>query len=156
MLVEYKLGRLIFGTGSRWKMRAPRFEKSKPLHAQNRVIHLWPKQYTPPLYFCVCGGGRSSSPNHTAAAPRPPAGGLVGVRFARYRSLRSPTLRPPANPRVLGFALMGGRNVSRWHVRRNIKKQSIELSQRARASGRRAPWPILPALYSLRYCYNSK
>jgi len=93
--------------------------ESKPLQAQNRVSHSWPKQYTPPLYLSECGGGRSSSPNHQLQLLGPWASS--GFTALANRSLRSPTLRPPANPRVLGFALLGGRNVSNWQdVRRKI------------------------------------
>jgi len=64
------------------------------------------------FWSCRLTPSRSS----LAARRRPRRGSLHSLR-----SFRSPTLRPPANPRVLGFALMGGRNVSRWKdVRHNI------------------------------------
>ena len=57
------------------------------------------------------------SPNKSTRARRPLRAAPRGFG-ARPRA--SPTLRPPANPRVLGFALMGGRNVAGSDVRRNI------------------------------------
>ena len=82
--------------------------ESKPLQAQNRVSHYWTKQYTPPLYFCACGGGRSSSPNTQLSLLSRLAGlgSFVGVRFTRIRSFRSPTLARAANLRNSSDALL--------------------------------------------------
>jgi len=76
--------------------------ESKPLQAQNRVSHSWPKQYTPPLYFCVCGGGRSSSPNTQLSLLSRLAGlgSFVGVRCTRFAHSAHPHC---ARRRILAF-----------------------------------------------------
>ena len=62
----------------------------------------------------LAGGFQRLTPScrSSAARRRPRRGSLHSLR-----SFRSPTLRPPAYPRLrLGFALFGGRNVSNWET----------------------------------------
>ena len=72
--------------------------------------------------FFQAGGFQRLTPScRSSAARRRPRRGSLRSRC----SLRSPTLRPPANPRVLGFAQMGGRNVVNWKAVRRKKPQRL-------------------------------